>query len=134
MAAQKKAKSVKRTKSSKHTEIPNPMYIFFGFFAVVAVLYALVVSLEGFDTALVSDTNYDTAADLPDEQKMDKEDALPYKMYTVKSGDSIFQIAANELGDDSRYTEIIDLNREVYPGFNVSSVLSVGMELRIPKK
>jgi nucleoid-associated protein YgaU len=45
------------------------------------------------------------------------------KTYTVKSGDSLWRIAQNLLGNGSRYTEIYNLNKDkiknprtIYPG------------------
>ena len=46
--------------------------------------------------------------------------------YKVKSGDSLWGIAANKLGDGRRYTEIMKLNKLT------STVLRVGMILELP--
>jgi nucleoid-associated protein YgaU len=53
----------------------------------------------------------------------------PTREYTVKNGDSCWKIAANELGDGSRYTEIIKLN-----GLPENPKLDIGMKLKIPAK
>ena len=51
------------------------------------------------------------------------------KLYTVKEGDSLWKIAARQLGDGNRYKEIIKLNPDVSPdGMN----LDIGMKLKIP--
>lgn len=51
-----------------------------------------------------------------------------YTEYTVRSGDSLWKIAAEKLGNGNRYTEIVALN-----GLK-STVLQVGQKLKIPKK
>jgi len=50
-------------------------------------------------------------------------------MYTVKSGDSLWNIALNELGDGNKYKDIIELNKEKYPSLNTSNSVSAGWEL-----
>jgi nucleoid-associated protein YgaU len=53
------------------------------------------------------------------------------KLYTVKEGDSLWDIAASQLGDANRYKEIIKLNPDVSPdGKN----LAVGTKLKIPTR
>jgi LysM repeat protein len=47
--------------------------------------------------------------------------------YSVRSGDSLSRIAAAQLGDANRYTEILALNPGVDP-----KRLSVGQSLRLP--
>ncbi len=51
------------------------------------------------------------------------------RLYKVKEGDSLWKVAADQLGSGSRYKEIIRLN----PGIPVDD-LKVGMELKIPAK
>lgn len=50
--------------------------------------------------------------------------------YTIKEGDSFWKIAANELGNGTRYTEILKLN----PTLNKDSILPVGMKIKLPAK
>jgi nucleoid-associated protein YgaU len=53
------------------------------------------------------------------------------KLYTVKDGDSLWEIAASQLGDGNRYKEIIKLNPNVSTdGKN----LAVGTKLKIPTR
>ena len=51
------------------------------------------------------------------------------RSYTVREGDNLWRIAAEQLGDGNRYTEIVRLN----PGIlNDEDGLSVGMRLKMP--
>jgi nucleoid-associated protein YgaU len=53
------------------------------------------------------------------------------KLYTVEEGDSLWKIAASQLGDGNRYKEIIKLNPNISPdGRN----LAVGTKLKIPAR
>jgi nucleoid-associated protein YgaU len=49
--------------------------------------------------------------------------------YTVKDGDSLCKIAAAQLGNEGRYTEIAKLNASILSDENT---LSLGMRLRLP--
>jgi len=51
--------------------------------------------------------------------------------YIVRQGDSLWRIAAERLGDASRYTEIAGLNREILGDENN---LIVGMRLKLPAR
>ena len=53
------------------------------------------------------------------------------KSYTVQDGDSLWRIAAEKLGDGSRYKEIVTLNKDV---LGDEDSLTVGMTLKIPPK
>ena len=50
--------------------------------------------------------------------------------YTIKDGDSLWKIAANELGNGIRYEEILKLNPEI----TKNSTLAVGTKIKIPAK
>lgn len=50
------------------------------------------------------------------------------KIYNVKSGDTLWQIAKRQLGDGSRYTEIASLNNIKNP-----NLITVGQELKLPE-
>jgi len=54
------------------------------------------------------------------------------RTYTVKEGDSLWKIAASQLGNGSRFEEIVKLNADVLKGREDN--LSVGMQLKIPAK
>lgn len=51
------------------------------------------------------------------------------KSYTVRDGDSLWKIAVDQLGDGSRYPEIVKLNDDV---LSDEDSLTVGMTLRMP--
>lgn len=51
--------------------------------------------------------------------------------YVVREGDSLWQIAAEKLGDGNRYNEIVKLNAGVLNG---EDSLSVGMRLKMPAR
>jgi len=51
------------------------------------------------------------------------------KTYTVRDGDSLWKIAADQLGDGSRYPEIAKLNEDV---LSDEDSLTVGMTLKMP--
>jgi nucleoid-associated protein YgaU len=51
--------------------------------------------------------------------------------YVVRQGDSLWQIAADRLGDGSRCSEIAELNAGILDN---EDSLSIGMRLRIPPR
>jgi len=51
------------------------------------------------------------------------------KQYAVREGDSLWKIAAEQLGEGSRYTEIAKLNAGI---LDDEDTLSIGMRLRMP--
>ena len=57
--------------------------------------------------------------------------AEPSKKYTVREGDSLWRIAAEQLGDGSRYTDVAKLNDDV---LSDEDSLTVGMTLKIPTR
>jgi len=52
--------------------------------------------------------------------------------YTVKSGDTLWVIAEELLGNGKKYKDIIEGNKLTYPSLNSSTTLRVGWELSIP--
>jgi nucleoid-associated protein YgaU len=65
-------------------------------------------------------------AELPDGPP----DGVNVKYYTIQSGDSFWSIAQKQLGNGSRYMEILKLN----PKFSEKSRLVVGSKLMLPAK
>jgi len=57
--------------------------------------------------------------------------AMQGKSYTVRDGDSLWRIAAEQLGDGSRYTEVAKLNADI---LSDEDSLTVGMSLKIPAR
>lgn len=53
------------------------------------------------------------------------------KSYTVRDGDSLWKIAADQLGDGSRYTEVAKLNADT---LSDEDSLTVGMTLKMPAR
>lgn len=53
------------------------------------------------------------------------------KQYAVREGDSLWKIAAEQLGDGSRYTEIAKLNGDI---LDDEDTLSIGMRLKMPAR
>jgi len=51
-------------------------------------------------------------------------------LYTIKSGDSLWTIAKNQLGNGDRFKEILELN----PNISAESNLTIGTKLKIPAK
>ncbi|MFO6453403.1 MULTISPECIES: LysM peptidoglycan-binding domain-containing protein [unclassified Aeromicrobium] len=54
----------------------------------------------------------------------------PTTVYTTRRGDSLWKIAQRVLGDGTRYTELVDLNRDVLGGR--PDFLPIGLTLRVP--
>ncbi len=61
--------------------------------------------------------------------KVPKKIFVKYRFYTVKDDDSLWHIAARELGNGKRYTEIVKLNAKV---LDDEDSLTVGMKLKLP--
>jgi hypothetical protein len=56
-------------------------------------------------------------------------------VYTVREGDTLYQIALDLLGDSAKYIDIIEANKEEYPSLETNpSSLEVGWELIIPQE
>jgi len=53
------------------------------------------------------------------------------RQYVVRDGDSLWRIAAKQLGDGTRYAEIAKLNADI---LDDEDSLSVGMRLRMPRR
>ncbi len=55
---------------------------------------------------------------------------IPTKVYVIKDGDSLWKIAESQLGNGTRYKEILKLN----PKISSNSNLIVGSKLNLPAK
>lgn len=55
--------------------------------------------------------------------------SAPVKTYTVKEGDSLYRIAAKQLGDGERYKELFEANRTK---ISKADDIRVGMTLKLP--
>jgi len=62
-------------------------------------------------------------------QKYLSSDGRKGKQHIVREGDSLWKIAAEQLGDGSRYTEIAKLNTDI---LDDEDTLSIGMRLKMP--
>ena len=52
-------------------------------------------------------------------------------VYVVKEGDSLWKIAASQLGDGNRYKDIVKLNSDI---LSTEDDIAVGMQLKMPAK
>ena len=52
-------------------------------------------------------------------------------VYVVKEGDSLWKIAASQLGDGNRYKDIVKLNSDI---LSSEDDIAVGMQLKMPAK
>ena len=64
------------------------------------------------------------------EAKPEAQPELQYRLYTVQKGDSLWRIAAGELGSGRRWQEIYQLNRSVISN---PSLIYAGQELKLPQ-
>jgi len=67
----------------------------------------------------------------PSENKQDTQQAQQSCQYVVREGDTLWRIAASQLGDGRRYKEISRLNEDVLQG---KDSLVVGMRLIMPAR
>jgi len=65
-------------------------------------------------------------ASAPDKSKTEQ-----IKRYVVREDDNLWRIAAEQLGDGSRYTEIAKLNADI---LDDEDTLSIGMRLKMPAR
>ena len=57
--------------------------------------------------------------------------AKPGNVYVVKEGDSLWKIAATQLGDGNRYKEIVKANSSI---LSSEDDIAIGMQLKMPAK
>ena len=100
-----------------------------GKLAVVAVAPSEEAKKRVWDQIKLVDPNYgDLSADITVDESQGKGAT---ETYTVKSGDSLWRIAQNKLGNGNRYMEIFYANREKLD--SPQSVIHPGDELNIPQ-
>jgi nucleoid-associated protein YgaU len=63
--------------------------------------------------------------------KAEKPAAKAGSVYVVKEGDSLWKIAASQLGDGNRYKDIVKMNSDV---LSSEDDIAVGMQLKMPAK
>jgi nucleoid-associated protein YgaU len=59
------------------------------------------------------------------------DNSKPGRVYVVKEGDSLWQIASEQLGDGNRYKEIVKLNSDI---LSSEDDIQVDMKLKLPAK
>lgn len=78
-----------------------------------------------------SELTFDSFDSNEQESAQPKNAAKHCQTYTVKPKDSLWSIASNLLGNGSKYTEIIEQNKDKYPFLKTSQSLTVGWNLDI---
>ncbi|MHC4704724.1 MAG: LysM peptidoglycan-binding domain-containing protein, partial [Planctomycetota bacterium] len=66
----------------------------------------------------------------PEPKPEPKPQPKPRPQYVVKDGDNLWRVARAQLGDGTRYKEIVKLNPDVLKSENTT--LDIGMRLRLP--
>jgi LysM repeat protein len=82
----------------------------------------------GVSAAAAADAVAAHSADRADHTSADQQDA-PTLTHEVAQGESLWSIAEQRLGDGTRYTEILDLNRDSIPA---SHWIAPGQQLQLP--
>ncbi len=62
-----------------------------------------------------------------------KEEGAKGKVYEVKEGDTLWKIAAKQLGNGARYQELAKLNKDMLEKAGGPDKLRMGMKLRLPE-
>jgi LysM repeat protein len=78
------------------------------------------------EEAVTATAGNETTADAPEDNSIPTDT----KLYTIKSGDSLWSIAQKQLGNGDRFKEILKLN----PNISAESNLVIGTKLKIPAK
>jgi LysM repeat protein len=63
------------------------------------------------------------------ETKVEKTDIYGY--YTIKSGDTLWKLAASYFGDGKRYMELFEANKDILDN---PDMIKVGQKLRLPNR
>ncbi len=87
------------------------------------------VSSNLISSSTLTSVGYETGTDGEDEESTGSN--VSCTSYTVKSGDSLWDIAESELGDGDKFKTIIEQNKKEYPSLEDSNSLTVGWKLKI---
>lgn len=112
--------------------LKSPDDIYLGQKLIVPALSSLTVQTEKSKVSLASSIFEKVKSIGREHLPLKKPERVkPGKSYTVRDGDSLWRIAAENLGDGSRYKEIVTLNKDV---LSDEDSLTVGMALKLPPK
>lgn len=81
--------------------------------------------------SLVSFNQLNMTSELVPEEEIGTSEAKSCQTYTVKSGDNLWILAQDLLGDGAKYKDIIDQNKDTYPSLETSNNLSTGWKLKV---
>lgn len=91
-------------------------------------IFYLVVSSGTLETTIIEQNVIEKATG-----EAEQDDPGVCATYVVESGDSLMEIAKEQLGNEERYKELIALNRDTYPSIEAyPHLLEAGWELRLP--
>ena len=87
-------------------------------------------------TTAETKTQAQATCPVPDFNPLDREMPLrDQRMYLTTAGDTLFSIAAETLGQASRFVELLELNRAILPpGAGSSTRLPAGLPLHLPER
>lgn len=65
--------------------------------------------------------------------RSEKKESRKGRVYEVKEGDTLWKIAAKQLGNGVRYQEIVEINKDVFQKAGGPDKLRTGMKLHLPE-
>lgn len=109
--------------------LKSPDEIYVGQILIIPPLSVSASSEKNIATVL-SETEFVNVESIGDKHlSTDSGKTEKSKLYTVREGDTLWEIAYEQLGDGSRYSEIVELNSDI---LDSEDNLLVGMRLKIP--